>query len=1096
MDSICFPITNNLRGWSNFFHFFHLVTSKQDKFATFKFMIEMLLPVFWFFKLSMFPLTISTLNDSTYARFFGTIIYQVISPEFLGTNYFTIFLLAFASFFTLYLTYYYFRRDQLVFHHAQAPICFILQDLAPVLVNYTASCMWHYIEKLILGEQPYFYLSSAIFSFIIYNIYTFIGALFHYSITKRDSPCYSFWKHLHFFYVNLVINLVQQTWAIRKVYARGIFPCLGLSWLASICLLFWNFSFPYFTKFSNSYGFEIYGVLLTYLTLEISYYAGHISLIFMILSFFITYPIWNSFISHVFFTIGCRFYQRSFDKYLGNLSDGDDFNYIRLPNISEPRLKSLLHFALVTDYEDLHSLLIAAIDSDRSEELTIECAKMLMISSSIPHRIREKLFQIDIKKLSISAKYFLCELQYEMNKYRLSEIDIFERISFLQNEKLKTKIALYAFSNSLCDSQYFKYKYNLIVNFALMSHRFKQMCNYSVSSTPLSQDLLFMFSDYLYKCAGDHVLINKINEKVQNLKGSLIQTGEMKPEVIVSSNTLGYESDSQDEFSKKIMNQKALDSTSDTSLMCFKFLSLCIIVDLFFPPMTMYKYTNSIEFIPDAFFNYMHSPSFFKSYYTIVNIEWFLNSMNYTLGNNSLPSKYEWIGYHILAQYLNVAKCPKDNQRVINVESSELINFKEKFYNFCSKLFIQTKDDPYYWKALQDGHQSLVYMYGLFTPLIDRYIDCASSIKMKVRTNHIVHTTIATIVLMVFVAICLLYSAKSGIRKALNVFSAIETQTLDEFRSSLYVQIHHQPSYRTEDHELNDDGALDLEEIEADDYQQNFDDMNDYTELIDKSLKMPIQLSIFDPARNLTLFVYIVFIFIFRYVICFFVIYYFSASVVDISTKSVEFEHLLNKSSYLFLEISSMLSNITDNLSIYVNIPQKVNYTEKNNTELDKIILIWNNFIENLENYSFSEKLSIITNITISTSSFIVDHYKTKQLYSSLTYARETETIFWFLVFILILIFIVLYYRYTTVFKHTMKDIRRLVLVLHSKYSPTESIMINSFTPGAQNDKKSINLVEFSDTIISQLFDPVLFFNSENNIINLDSLETTYWNGK
>ena len=138
-----------------------------------------------------------------------------------------------------------------------------------------------------------------------------------------------------------------------------------------------------------------------------------------------------------------RFYEKFYR--IGKLNFYDADNRIYLPNIPPKRLITLFHYLLIIQHEDLHELLIAAIDSDRDDELTIECAKMLMISSSIPHRIREKLFTIDHKKLSLSSRHFLMELHYEMNRYRINKNDIEHVTKMLEEVKQKVKIYLYVF---------------------------------------------------------------------------------------------------------------------------------------------------------------------------------------------------------------------------------------------------------------------------------------------------------------------------------------------------------------------------------------------------------------------------------------------------------------------------------------------------------------------------------------------------------------------------------------------------------------------------------------------------------------------------
>ncbi|EAX92969.1 hypothetical protein TVAG_416310 [Trichomonas vaginalis G3] len=109
---------------------------------------------------------------------------------------------------------------------------------------------------------------------------------------------------------------------------------------------------------------------------------------------------------------------------------------------------------------------------------------------------------------------------------------------------------------------------------------------------------------------------------------------------------------------------------------------------------------------------------------------------------------------------------------------------------------------------------------------------------------------------------------------------------------------------------VDNDGALDLEEIEADENQTNLNN-NDDTDLIEEYLTAPIFFKVYDPAIPRTFLVFIFCLFIIRY------------SIVPITTESYKQSrkmYITNKVmeqieleliSNLLLEIDSSFANLS-----------------------------------------------------------------------------------------------------------------------------------------------------------------------------------------
>lgn len=1068
-----FSVRHNLQGWSNFFHFFQIVGSYQDEFPGLKRFFEIYITLLWILKLSMLGLLVRINATSAFSKLFGEIVYQLITLEFVGVEYIIVFLFSIGGCFTIFMLFYYYNRDLLLFHHSATSICLFLQDLSPIFTNYTTSCIMLLTEDFIRGGNPWFVLTLALICFVIFNIFTYLGASFHHIQTSTNSIFHSFWNHMNFFRINFLINLVQLMWPIRFLFRRTLFPCMGTSFIVSLLLLIWLSTIPYFTKSSNVHNCKVFGMTTTFIFLEIMCYAKFIRLSTTIFACYIMVYLWYYFLAGTLFRFFCKMHAKGFQKYFPSASEIESF--INIPKIADFRMKILLHYATIIQVEDLQTILLAVIDADINDDITIECAKMLLLSSSLPHNVREKLFNIDYHNLSSSLRHFLCELQYEMNKFRPNSYDIEETMMFLQVQKQRCKIILYSFLNSLCDTHYYKYIYPILFNLAMNIHDFKLMCSYNFEGIPLSTEITNLYQDFLENIAGDVVQSEIMREYCEKRKISLIQTADSKPDIFLSE-SVSSEVSTNRSVDQRVYFQKSLEMTITTPLYIFLIVIFGVVLDLFLPPLTQFRYIKSIELDPDLYFDYTHSPSFFKAYFTELNIESFLNSIGQTQGNKSLFRNYPVVSFHTFTQYLNSVICPIDREPVFDAQSQHLINFKNSFYNLCSRTYVTTTENHSYYETLHEAHHSINEMFKNFENITERYEKCSSSIKINLKTNSIRENLLGAAGVLLVAGISIILIPRQYIKKMISTFKGIEISTLEELRTSLYVQIHRSKNAQTDSTDLDNDGILELEELEVDDGNPLFND-NDYSDLIDYYLKSPLELSIYDPAYDIAFVVYLLVIFGLKYCFAFSCIYTYSLAAKSIVTADIEHERNLNITSYILKEIDAVFTNLTYHGDHVECTPKRFDDSTSQNEDLNKIIVKWNDFIDHYDDYNFSEKIEIAKNLANNISKTAMEENINKPQYSTMQLANKMSNIYWAFVFSCTFIIIMMAARFYIVYKSVTDNIKRLILIIHSKYSSSESIMINTLAPFSNAKSSDLNMKKMSDLIVNQLRDPVIFFN-------------------
>ncbi|EAY16162.1 hypothetical protein TVAG_465500 [Trichomonas vaginalis G3] len=449
---------------------------------------------------------------------------------------------------------------------------------------------------------------------------------------------------------------------------------------------------------------------------------------------------------------------------------------------------------------------------------------MLMISSSIPHRIREKLFTIDHKKLSLSSRHFLMELHYEMNRYRINKNDIEHVTKMLEEVKQKVKIYLYVFSNSLIDK---KYEYESALNYSMSCHDLKLMYDYAFEWNPLSFEILDSYRDFLEKISGDVILSDLLNKKAIFLNNSLIQTNDQKPKIKSKSEKLQKSDKPQNnfdfEFTERLKIQKLLDKVSHFT---FKITTLFVLI-LFFK--FLFPYYNYNDFItkkflpPMEYFNMTHSPSFFK----ISFLSWFISKYFEQYGQKSTPVKIvnNFGGLNNMIIYLSNLNCYTDKKPIFDYSLEKTIELKTNFYTIFSENSLSLSSKANNFENLARIEHRLHEIFDDMEVLIDRYEMCAKDMRSKSIFSQIKTEFFISLILLIIFSYIVLVSNKKEIMKAIEVFSGIEMSTLEEFRSKLFIQFN-QNSFGYPSQEIDNDGALDLEEIEENDnnnLNQNFD---------------------------------------------------------------------------------------------------------------------------------------------------------------------------------------------------------------------------------------------------------------------------------
>lgn len=1075
MENHGFRIRTNLCEWSKFFHFFHYISTKCEKSVYVRERLQLLLPLYCGIKLSMLPVILTIRESNVLNRVIGNILFQLISFGFIGIKYLNLCIFSFVLVFTFVLIYYYIRMDKMILHHSGTVINFILEEIAPILSNYASTGIQYIAIEITCGHPSHFSLIISLVSYLILAFYTYIGASFRGVSLSITSLSHSFWKHSHYFYLTQIPNIIQQFWIIAYVWRFGLQFTLIISMLASFGMLYWCSSIPFITKQSNVFAINVFGLPLSILIAEYLY-VTHIFSEILFLIFVLFFVIfWFLFLSPLLFNFFCWIIMKrtKFAEY--TMFDLD--NIFQLPNIKPSLFMKLARLLTVKRFKDLHAFLVAAIESDRDSELTLECCKMLMVHSIIPYHLRQKIKDIDIRQFKFSSKPLLCEIQYFIDKLNDSPDDVEHSIAIMEDMKQKTKIALYSFSNSLCDATLSKQRYTCALNYALLSQKLMDMAEYSLDGNPLSMELNLSFSDYLLRIGGDFIRNVRLRKQAESIKTNFIKTDD---ENHLNLNEKSKTEKDESDLEQILSYQRALDSISHLPSKIMLIIALIYGFFFLFPIVSLEYYTSISAINPDVYFNHQHAPTQFKIYFALSNIQKYINMYNFT-DICDICAYIRPVSINNIVLYLNSIVCPIDNKPIFDGAGENVTKFPDQFINFMANQKIVYRNTSFLKDRLERSYLELNRMNLVFDSLIDRYFQCANNLENDSNLlQYVAAGATSFFVLLAFILLLIFYYNPS-ILKMVDVFSGIEVQTLEEFRSNLFITIHRQRSTFETEMEVDNDGALDLEEIEDD--ENNHFGQSDYTDLIEHSSRAPIMLKWYDSAKPKTMIFYLVILFILRYAFVPFVYLVYNQARKQFIDRNIKIHEEMDYITLLLAEINANFANISGvNGSIAHEVPRKEGY----NILLLHKIEDWNLFVVNQTSMTRQERARQTFDI-LDKIIPVFDSYHKDYLYFEDTFAKFAENLHWILTFILFFSYVCVLLRFFSVQFHIIKNLKHLVLILHSKYTATVSIMMNLLSVESFS-KKSFNVEQTTDVITAQLRDVVVFFDCEYRVTGMNQM--------
>lgn len=1061
-----YPIYESLSAWSYKYHFFQNISEKESDHRTLRFIFEIILYIQLTFKILAVPVIFYKVSISSFSNIFFMFTWQFISLEFLGIKLITFALFVFTVVFSIILVIYYNYRPYMYIHMLNGPFCFILKSLFPLIQCVSASCLGWSLYKIITNDPHLFVLSSSTFTFLVSSIYSYIGFLFSGPLIDYRSVRYCSWDHMTLFWIILAANLVQISWILDAVYKFGVYIVFGCSALLCLLIFFWLSKLPFMTEKINKIVILWNGLIVSMLVIAVFVVAHLIDIRIGFVLFLIAIFLWSIILAKGAFNLFCKLVLKRSKFNPDYIFDTE--NNLLLPECSPRILISLIRYLMITGYHDITAILIAAVDSERSSKLTIECVRMLMILNNIPYRIRMKLFDIEVIDLSVSLKQSLYTILFEVNRIRTNFEDMQEAMQILENKKQRAKISLYAFVNSLIESNSNFAKEVNCINFAVASLEYKAMAKYNLERNYLYTDLINSYVDYLLKIDGDYINSGKIMNSVGSIKHSLVRVNESHQ--ILNFNEVEKPSNSNvNNFSEMISNQKALEIVPNWSLRLIIFTSLVLLVSNFFPLLTIKSHERERGFNNDQYFQHSHSPPFFICAYTIWNINIYLILMNNSLDAN-IMKQFEIPGLNNLREYLSKVQCMNDGKSVMGGIYDDPDIFSDEMYELYAYRYAQYYVSPNE-IAFKNTHQSLEICHDLFIPLIQRYVDCALSLE-KDTSFKLIGTCCGVSFLFLVINVIVIFGSLGGVvNKMVKIYNGIEATTLEEFRSNLFVTIHSKKSSETIPDNIDNDGALELEEIEAAEVAGVHD--HDYTEMIEQIMQGEINFKPFSPMHRNYFVLYLFMTFALRYIIGFVVVELFDRMFISYVHSNALEHSIINFTSNLFLEIDAYLANASGTESA---IPNKIPVTGAYGGQVQKITRDWNSFLDKYPYNNGTQSQTFIKNIIHDISRVVDQQYSTNvhQMHAENT----IENLHYFITLFCEFWMIYFLYVFIGTGKYIMRNVAHIVLVLRSKYSSTFSILINALT-FAWKSEQDFNFQPISEMIVNQSTDPVIFFDSK-----------------
>lgn len=1079
MKEDAFPIWSMLTGWSNFFHFFHMVCTKQDTFPAVRNFIETIMPILLYFKFTVYHELIRSFGDNTFVRLYSTLVYNFVTLDFIGAKYVALFMFSFGLLFTFYLIYYYRNREKFIVHHTPSVFCFIIQEISPLFGAYSSSELQLIIVQVIKKETNIFPLVIAILSWMIFTFYTFVGSLFRKSATSRDSICHSFWRHLHYFWLYILTCSAQQAWVLIFIYNNGIVIVLYINLFLSFSMFAWFTTLPYFSASVNIFALNITGHTWSIIIVSLFYYHFKFNAFVCLMIMMFVFLGWRIFFGKTVFNILCKIYDKRYKIADEVCMDVD--NRIQVPKFRPHKLMQMVHYMFMVGFSELNELLIAIIDEEIDDNLTIECAKCLNIIGTIPHRIREKLFHVDVRKLSLASKPFLYELQYEMNKLQVNEDDVHNLTYLLEEEKQMTKIYLYAFVNSLCEMHYDDSKFNTLLNFAMRSHRFKKMSEYAIEGNPRSKELMNIYRDYLTKYSGDFCRCRQLLVQNDQTKFTLLTDPSRNGITNFKIKNPSKEKQNFDEmYSQSLSQQKALDNISLYPDTFAKWIVVVMAIYMMLPIVSVSTISSVTNFYSYDYFHQTHSPLYMKISLAITDLDNFYKYFGEEFIENSTISKnLKDVYFADVVQFLGKYMCTIDKKPIIDVLRPTNINYMKIFYKMMALKEMTSTNEDFNFRNLRYIHYFIDSFNESIQPIVIRYIRCSNYFREGPHVTWLYIMFSLIIVLYVIMAIFNVFLTKKYLNKIISVFNGIETATLEEFRSNLFIQINNvRVQSGIHRFSVDNEGALSLEELEVDDKFETFQG-DDYQELIEKSVNAKVEIKFYDPANLTTYLIYTLILILFRFMMVGLIEYSYRKGKIKFVNEAIGLQKQVCAGSDLLIQMAALIANQTrvrDYMSI---VPRKswldpsLNYPEKYYKLFDE----WNEFISQNRSFKFNDVKYFIKDIAERLVEQIEEAYEEKNVRIDKSELGYIDLAFWFLNDCTVFIFLGISFRYIMNMKYILINAKHLVLVLHSKYSSTQANMINSLTPEIKTNQP-IDLDNLSQIIVTQMRDPVVFFDT------------------
>lgn len=521
MEKNGFPIWTTLDHWPLYYHFYHYISIRQETNYLLRNVVDIIFSLQILLKLSLIPVILSTQNSSRFCVVIGKLLNQIMTLEFINSTYLTLVVFSYVLLFTLYIIYYFYNLGKLFIHHSSILLNFNLQEIAPLSLFYAAQCLKRQIEDVINGKSNYLLLVLSSLSFLVLIYYTYVGCAFRIAKYGRRCISYAFWCSFDAFWIIIVPNILQLIWITHDYFSYGIYISLGLSLAFSTACLLWLGTFPYIEKKSNVFAINIFGITCFILILEILFVAKVISIRVTIILIIVSVVSWKLFLGNQIFNFFCYMIEKisKFDP--DDLFDLD--NNVQLPQIKTFYLIILCRYLILKNYKDIHTLLVAAVDSERDLKLTLECSRMLMVRTIIPLQLRKKINEIDKKRLIFYWRPLLCQIQYYIDKLIVTKMDVDWSISILEHLKSKIKVSLYSFVNSLCENNLNKRRFTCALNHSILCQNLMDLAEYSLEGSPLALDLNECYSDFLSKIGGDFERSEKLKKKADEVKISFIK---------------------------------------------------------------------------------------------------------------------------------------------------------------------------------------------------------------------------------------------------------------------------------------------------------------------------------------------------------------------------------------------------------------------------------------------------------------------------------------------------------------------------------------------------------------------------------------------